>query len=283
MKSTLRFTLLLGMGMAMAASSAMGAFTFTQGDLILGFQATGGTGQFTNVFFNLGSGVYHRDNAGGNNAFGTTGQTQIGNIGATLTLAFGAGWFDRNDVLFGIYGNLNSNPNTGIGSAGALNGDPSRTTYVSRDTATIGGSLPWTGLTSASLGSAGTTFSGMEGMVSTLNNESDGAAILTQASNPTAWANGWSANNPPTGAFNIFGGGIQQNFGEPDDVTYIDLQRVLSTNTDANPAGTPGTGAIETTFAIGRDGSITAVPEPSSFAIAMIAGLSFIMRRRRMA
>jgi hypothetical protein len=290
MKSSLRFTLLLGMGMAMTASSAMGAFTFNQGDLLLGFQATGGTGQFTNVFFNLGSGTYHRDNPGnldipaqGNNPFGTSGQTEIGNIGATLTLAFGAGWFDRSDVLFGIYGNLNSNPNTGIGSAGALNGDPSRTTYVSRDTATIGGSLAWAGLTSNSLGSAGTTFSGMEGMVSTLNNESNGAAILTQASNPTAWANGWSAGNPPAGAFNIFGGGIQQNFGEPDNVTYIDLQRILSTNTGANPAGTPGTGAIETTFAIGRNGSITAVPEPSSFAIAMVAGFSLLIRRRRTA
>ena len=282
MKSPLRLTLLLGMGMAFAASSAMGAFTFTNGDLILGFQATGGQGQFTNVFFNLGSGVYHRNNPGGNDPFGTTGQTQIGNIGVTLSLAFG-NWFDRDDVFFGIYGNLNPNPNSGIGSAGAIAGDPSRTTYVSRDTATVGGSLPWSGFTSNALGSAGNTFSGMEDMVTTLNNGADGSAILVQASNPTAWANGWTSNNPPAGAFGIFGGGIQQNFGELDDVTYIDLQRILSTNTGANPTGNPGTGAIETTFAIARDGSISAIPEPSSFALAMIAGCSLVVRRRRKA
>lgn len=284
MKSPLRFTLQLGMGMAMAASSAMGAFTVGQGDLVLGFQATSGTGQFTNVFFNLGSGVYHRDNPAGNNPFGTTGQTQIGNIGTTLALAFGDNWFDRSDVFFGVYGNYSFTSNTGIGATAPFEGDPSRTSYVSQATDTIGGSLPWTGINSAALGLAGGAFNGLKGTASTLTPELDGAAILTQSADPVGWNNSWSAWNPtPGGAFGIYGGGIQQNFGEIDDVTYIDLQRIVSTSTGANPTGTVGTGSIETTFAIGRDGSITAVPEPSSFALAMIAGLSFCMRRRRSA
>ena len=152
MKSIRKFIILSGVGMALASSSAMGAFVFTNGDLILGFQATGGTGATKNVFVNLGSGVYHRDNPGGsgNNPFGGS-NTQIADISATLTLAYGGTWYDRSDVYFGIIGNLSSKPNTGIGAAGAVNGDPSRTVYVSRETQTIGGSIPWTGYSTSAL------------------------------------------------------------------------------------------------------------------------------------
>ena len=38
-------------------------FVFTDGDLILGVQASGGVGSTKNVFFNLGAGTALRDNA----------------------------------------------------------------------------------------------------------------------------------------------------------------------------------------------------------------------------
>lgn len=291
MKSLLKSTLLFGMGTAMAASSAMGAFTFTNGDLILGIQAASGTGSDRNVFFNLGSGVYHRNNPGynfgvatsGNNPFGTTGQTEIGNIGATLTLAFGANWYSRTDLYFGVVGNLNQQPSTGIGSRSPVDGDPSRTFYLSTPTATVASGALYTADTfpPASLGTAGNNLSGLEGILPGLTTQADGASILTQGSQPVEWNNSWSAWNPtPGAAFNIFTGGIQQHFGQGAAETYVDLQRVLATNTGASPAGLVGGGTYETSFAIGSDGSVFAVPEPSAAVLGGLGMLALLRRRR---
>jgi len=272
MKLKIKSKLLLGLGMVMTASSAMGAFTFNNGDLILGFQATGGTGNTDNVFFNLGAGTNYRDGI-------TTGV--VGNIGNTLSSVYGANWYNRSDLYFGIIGNLNSQPTSGIGSRTPVNGDPSRTFYLSTATSTVGeGSLIAAGTySSASLGTAGTTFSGMETMVATLNNEADGSAILNQTANPTGWNNSWTVRNPtPGAAFGIFTGGIQQNFGKLTDYTYVDLQRVLATNTGANPTGTVGGGEYMTTFGIADDGSIAVIPEPST---AMLGGLGLLALFRR--
>lgn len=291
MKLTRKITILFSAAVAMAASSAQGAFTFTNGDLILGFQATAGQGSTTNVFFNLGSGVYHRNNPGynfgvatnGNNPFGTSGQTQIGNVNATLTLAFGSNWYDRSDVSFGIIGNLNSNPTSGIGSKAAVSGDPSRTMYVSQATETIGGSVLWTGYSTSALGIAGGSVTGLEGILPGLTTQADGAAILSQATQAVEWNNSWTAYNTTAGAFNTFSGGIQQNFGEglSDTQTLIDLQRIVATNTGASPAGTPGTGVYETTFSISRSGNIAAIPEASTSILAATAVSLLAFRRRR--
>ncbi len=261
--------------MACATQAASAAFTYTNGDLILGFQATAGTGSTENVFFNLGSATPYRD---GSNPGGV-----IGNINTTLSAVYGGGWYDRTDLYFGVIGNLSAKPNSGIGSAGAVSGDPSRTFYLSRAADTAGSaSLIGAGTyASATLGTAGTTLGGMETMLPTLNTESDNAAILTQATQPTEWANGWTVRNPTSGAaFGVFTGGIQQNFGKAGSSTFVDLQRVLSTNTGASPTGTVGGGTYETTFAIGSNGSISAIPEPSTTLLGALGVLALFRRRR---
>lgn len=279
MKSFFKSTLLIAAGSAFAASSAMGAFTFSNGDLILGFQATSGTGSTKNVFFNLGSGTTFRDNA-------SVGA--LGNISTTLSSVYGANWYTRSDLWFGVIGNLNSNPNSGIGSTGAVNGDPSRTFYVSTPTLNPGEGMLYAGnsFPGAALGSAGTNFSGMENMLVGLNTNVDGSATLDQATQPTEWANGWSTWNPfvsggQAAAFNVLTGGIQQNFGKGTSTTGVDLQRVISTNSGASPSGVIGGGTYETSFLIGSDGSITAVPEASTSLLAAAAGVLAVMRRRR--
>lgn len=279
MKSLLKSTMLLGMGTALAATSAMGAFTFTNGDLILGFQATGGTGATKNVFVNLGSGVSHRDNPGNAGS-----PTVLGNISTTLSSVYGANWYSRTDLWFGVIGNLNQQPTSGIGSRTPVDGDPSRTFYISTPTVNVAeGQLRAAGtFSSASLGAAGTNLSGMEAMLVGLNTEADGAAILDQSTQPVEWANGWSAWNPtPGAAFEIFTGGIQQNFGKTGDETLVDLQRILATSTGASPAGVVGGGTYETTFAIGSNGAISSIPEPSSSLLALAAGMVISFRRRR--
>ena len=278
--------------MALATPAAMGAFTFTNGDLILGFQATGGTGATKNVFFNLGSGVYHRDNPGynggvatnGNNPFGTSGQTQIGNISTTLAATYGANWYNRTDLYFGVIGNLRGNANAGFGSAPAVAGDPSRTFYLSTPTVNPAEGLLISAGTypGSALSSAATTLSGTETMIVGLTTQGDGAAILDQGTQPVEWANGWTTRNPTPGAsYGVFTGGIQQNFGKATPFTSVDLQRVLSTNSDATPNGVIGGGTYETTFRIGSNGSISAIPEPSSSLLAAAAGIALVVRRRR--
>lgn len=275
MKSLLKSSFLLGLGAVISASSAMGAFTFTNGDLIMGFQATGGTGATKNVFFNLGAGTTYRDNA-------TVGS--IGNISTTLEAVYGANWYSRTDLYFGVVGNLNQQPNpVAFGSRNPVDGDPSRTFYVSTATSTVASGVLYTENTfaPASLGSAGTYLSGLETILPALTTENDGAAILDQTTKPTEWNNSWTKWNPtPGAAFDTFTGGIQQNFGKATSETYVDLQRILSTNTGASPIGIVGGGTYETTFAIGSNGSISAIPEPSA---ALLGGLGVIalLRRRR--
>ena len=251
------------------ASSPLSAapFAFTNGDLILGFQATDGQGTNTNVFFNLGPAINHRNN-------GNLGL--LGNIDTTLRSVYGNLWYSRQDVYFGVFGNLNFGQNSGIGSQGPVNGDPSRTVYVSQAAAAPGQSLLWTGYIPNALGSAGNTFNGMEQMVVILTANADNSATLDQTTQPSEWANGWTTYNPtPGGAFGIFNGGIQQNFGKGGSGTHLDVQRILAYTAGAAPSGTVGTGTYETTVTIGSNGSITAQSAPAGNAYdTWIAGFN---------
>ena len=275
MKFSPKRLILAAAAMAYATQAASAAFTFTNGDLILGFQATAGTGSTQNVFYNLGSPIAYRD--------GTNPSGNIGNINTTLTSVFGSNWYTRTDLYFGVIGNLNGNANSGLGSKAAVDGDPSRTFYLSAAAATPGSASLYAAntFTSTQLGSAGTTLGGMEANLPGFTTEVDGAAILSQSTQPVEWNNSWTVRNPtPGAAFGVFTGGIQQNFGKAGTTTYVDLQRVLSTTTGASPTGVIGGGTYETTFSIGSDGSIAAIPEPSTTLLSALGVLALLRRRR---
>lgn len=277
MKSSLKSIFLTGVLALIGSSQLPAAFTFNNGDLLLGFQAVSGTGSNKNVFFNLGSGVFHR-NTPGNPSFA------VGNISTTLASVFGSNWYSRADVYFGVIGNLNSSSPGSPFFTAPVDGDPSRTFYLSTPAITVATGQLYAPATfnSSTLGSVGTKFSGTESMVTTLITEVDGAAILTQSTQPVEWNNGWSVWNPVPGAsYDALTGGIQQNFGKAGEGTYVDIQRVLATNTGASPTGVVGGGTYETTLRIGNDGSLTMVPEPSTTFLAGIAALSLVYRRRR--
>jgi hypothetical protein len=264
------------MVVAMATTNANAAFTFTDGDLLLGVQATSGTGANQNLFFNLGPATGFRDNPA---------QGAIGNISTSLSNAFGANWYSRGDVFFGVFGNLNFQPNTGIGNRPAVDGDPSRTIYASAPASIVmAGQLVAAGTYSSSaLGSMGGNFAGLENVVTNLLAQADGAAIMDQDLNPVEWNNSWSKWNPtPGAAFNVFTGGIQQNFGKDGDVTYVDIQRILSTDVGADPAGVIGGGQYIGSIGISSDGTILAIPEPST-ALLVLGAAAVAFRRRRTA
>lgn len=257
---------------------------FKDGDLILGVQAYGGTGSSRNVFFSLGAGTVIRD---------TPNRGQVGNIGATLTKVFGANWYSRTDLYFGIVGNLNAESASGIFGKPPVNGDPSRTFYIGQPTNLPGQSQIVAAGThvSGALGSAATKLAGMEGMLLGVNAtppleaEADKSAILDQTAQPVEWNNSWSIWNPSLGiglgpAFDTFSGGIQQNFGKITDATYLDIQRILATNTGAVPAGVEGGGTYESTLAITRTGALyiqnTAIVAAPEIDIQQPSGTSLI-------
>jgi hypothetical protein len=235
-------------------------FSFNDGDLIIGFQALSGVGANKNVFYNAGPGTAIRDNP-------TAGVS--GNIGATLAATFGADWYARTDLFFGVIGNLSASSPTGFDAVPPVDGDPARTFYLSQPAPYYAKAalIPAATYPSAALGSAGTKLGGLETILPTIIAEPDGTAVLVQGDSPVEWNNSWTAWNPTPGAsFDVFTGGIQQNFGKTTERTYVDVQRVVASNEGASPEGVVGGGTYETTVAISSSGGIsTSSPPPFAF------------------
>lgn len=280
--TTLLSILAAAAGTVSAVRAETEYFTYTDGNLILGFQATSGQGTSQNVFFDLGKATDFRDN--GN-------QGVLGNIGDTLTATYGSDWYDRDDLWFGVIANLNQQPASGIGSRTPVDGDPSRSFYISRAASAPGAALliPAATYPPDALGIAGNALRGLEQVLTPTNDgtgwnlssaneaergifkEADGSGVLSLAipQHATAWNNSWTKWNPtPGAAFTVITGGIQQNFGKGGSATYVDVQRVLATNTGATPAGVVGGGTYETTISISPSGAITSLtstPPSSAF------------------
>ncbi len=280
MKTFPHKALLFGAGMALASLPATAAFVLNNGDLILGFQASSGQGQFQNVFFNLGDPTAYRD--------GTGSLGVVGNIGGILDSVYSiyaegelvTHWYDRADLRFGVIGNYSHLP-TGFGAPGPVNGDPTATLYVSQPTLSIGAGALLSVGSSTELTNAGGRVTGLENVLGTFAGDPNDAVVLGNAL-PSQWENGWTGNNPasPTPSFGVFSN-IEQTFGQSGDVTYVDIQRILATSTGANPAGTPLAGEYIASFGIDRNGNVSAVPEPSSTLLVAAAALASAVRRRR--
>lgn len=247
-------------GFSLAASAATGApWPPAKGDLLLGVQATGGTGSTTNVFYNLGPAHALRDNPNPGAAFV--------NLNAELVAAFGANWSTRSDLYFGVIGVKSKNPPFGLGSTFPENGDSARTVYVTRGTAVAGASVPWSGFSSSALGSAANNHHGqVDADLAAVNHSSvvangNGVATISHSGNPVPWRNSWSEWNPqPGAAFAVFTGGIEARFGQPPVVLgnpdpgvalpkLLDLYRI---------PGTSGNGAYVTTIQLANNGDVTA-------------------------
>jgi hypothetical protein len=83
-------------------ASSEAALTHNDGDLLLGFRATGGTGVTTSYLVNLGS-IAQFLAADANDTILTL-DTEIGNIGADLTTIYGGSWQNRVDLLWSVTG-----------------------------------------------------------------------------------------------------------------------------------------------------------------------------------
>jgi hypothetical protein len=212
---------------ALPQVSQAAPFVLNEADLLLGVRATGGTGSTQNVFFNLGNTVTIKN---------TPNQGIVGTIAADLSATFGANWFERTDLYFGVFGNR-SNLSPAL-APGTPPEEPGSTIYLSTQTTAAGAAGLRPQLGTSSLGNGGTQYAGMKGAlmgttpgnVETFTATASGATIMDQAIHPVSWNNSWTVRNPvPGAAFQVFTGGIQNNFGKAISVTevLVDVQRMV--------------------------------------------------------
>lgn len=261
LKNRIKSTAVVFATVACLSGQASAAYTFVADDLLLGFQATGGSGTNTNVFLNLGSSPVFRDN--GNFGF-------IANIGADLSAAFGPDWYTRTNINAGVVGNrsnLSATNDPGTGSQ-----DPGRVFYMSVPTNSAGQSVPTGPYTSGVRGSGGTNYSSLRGIFANLDATASGAAILIAADNPVEWNNSWSKWNPDGGAaFNVFSN-IETSFGQMNSRVLLDVYRYSSAT---DPA------VWVSTISIDSLGNVSAIPEPTTALLAGVACIGLSLRRRR--
>ena len=244
--------------MASAAGTVQAQMTFVPGDIILGFQATGGDGSSNTYVYNLGAGAGFRDGA-------TTGV--IATINTDLNNTFGIGWYERGDVYWGIAGVRDpaaGGPNT------VINGDAKATIYVSRVAdGGAGTSVPWVLASGPTVISSATSVSTMQFGFNTTN----GSDVITPETQrtPTPSSNGrgtvqgtgdinnWSVFNPVGGpAFgSVLTGGVQAPLGRGVAAIWLDLYRIMGR---ANAAATPNTplgqGLLVGSFSLNAAGEV---------------------------
>ena len=202
--------------------TASGAFaatpTYNQGDLIVGFRASGGTGADRNVLVNLGSAAGFRDHTV------ASGNLSLGDINTDMVAQFGPNWASRTDIFWGIACSPSNSAD--------FNGDTAKTVYASKAEVTPGTPVTGWAISVTNRGIASTAMMGMEGYAGSggfsLSNASSGNARLAVQDSTTV--NWWSsfqpggANSTGSTAFKVFNGGIEGTLAKP-----LDLFRITST------------------------------------------------------
>lgn len=301
MKSKIKIGFLALSGTALLASQAMAAVSLEPGSLAVAFYQTNAAGTVVqpNTFvFDLGQSSLFRENtlAGGVSVSTINGSLASNNIGAQLQSAFGANW--ANDtvnplrwMVIGLVGP--SDPLT--------NGDPARTTYVSRDRATLADGATGVGTTIPTISStnrgnlssaASGFFTATTGATQITGSNLDGVQIAASGINTI------EDFMPPAtlGLYFNQGVDIRQTFGmgliadSSNAEGALDIYRVLHSTAGADlTAGLNGSdaavGAGQFIGTLTIDGAgnlaIGAIPEPSSSLLVGMLGTLGLLRRKR--
>lgn len=278
----------------LAIGGAKGANTlYAPGDLVLYFQQQGGA---NTVYVNVGNAATNFRGAAAGAADGGYNLNFI-NISTTLESAFGPNWASSSTVYAGMAGVWGGEPDDET----LQNGDPSRTLYVSKARTSVGtvgvaGSSGWTVNTNTGMTNGA---AGIYNQNNVFEQNYDVSATVSLAAisridenNPFTTAGSITIQGT---AFNIFGGGVQQqgaagSFGNvwgAGDVEFaLDLYRITATNSIAGQVpGILRQGSYEGTMTVNSSGDVSfvAVPEPSALALTGLAACTLLIRRRRTA
>jgi hypothetical protein len=267
-------------GLILWAPGARAVVTYSVGDLLVGFHTDSGIGSGTSFVLNLGPATNYKNNP--------LALPPMPDIGATLTNTYGATWFSRTDLYWGIAAVRDASAG---GPNIVVNGDPRATIYISKEASATGSSVPWN-LGSGSITiSTATSIASMQGASGSDTSLSGGFEGSTEAAGTGGFGvlqdksttiNDWSEFNPVNGtAFGTLSGGVQGALGG-GPIEYLDLYRVIGRESaTADPNDPVGQGRYITTFTINSAGIISAIPEPSSALFLGLAAMVPLLRRRR--
>lgn len=265
---------------AFLPSTTNAAIASADGDLILGFRATGGQNAGIAYLIDLGSAASILNS--------TVPITfSLGNIGGELTTLFGS-WSTRGDVLWSVSGVQKS----------AGNGFPTNTMFATRSDA-IDGPLgtattaAWARQGSFAAGAPSNLLVSLRGQFSTgstgsvfgtdqIESTVVPGALIQPATQPNSYASfqpgGTPSNSTATSAFKIFPdtNGIEGSFAQGPSLAVLDTYKLLV-----------GSGPAEFTgnFSISNSAVVTytpagVVPEPTA-GISMIIGAAILGGFRR--
>ncbi|MBV6497993.1 MAG: hypothetical protein CJBNEKGG_00207 [Prosthecobacter sp.] len=200
---TLAVVLALGAA-AMLTSGGAEAATAANGDILLGFRATGGTGSTKNLVVNLGAATA-LENA--------TGTVSLGNLGTDLANTYGSEWKTRSDLFWGAAGT--------VGSFTDIGTNPAKTVY--------GSSVFSTAWTRKSNATHGAVTNKMVAMMTAFNSASSAGLTHTSAVQQTiSDSNSWSSYQP---------GGTTANSGPAPGTSFAFFNPTVEASFEGGTAG----------------------------------------------
>ena len=253
--STSALALVAAGGMSLFAGQASAAVNFVPGDLLMGFQATGGTGAGNTYVYNVGQASNFRDNP-------SVGF--LANVNTDLSATFGSNWFTRTDLYWAV-GGVRNNATFGADATSIVNGDPARAIYASKESDGIGTSTAHASLAVATINTTATRMMDSQLGFRTTNGTlertatpgSGGRGVIQGTGDINSWSS--RVDNTP---FTIFTSNVKQAFGTAGALSYLDLYRILGRNDLAGivePAGV-GVSVLQGTFTINTAGNIRFEP-----------------------
>ncbi len=235
MKSFLIASLLV-----LASLSTQAALPYQQGDVFLGFRASGGTGVNQDYPVNLGP-VTAFTGASGSVILGN-----IGNIAPDLALVFGADWYSRPDLFWSV-------------SGAYAPADTQDTLYVSRARASASGpAQPWKRRSPSAQGTITSTFFTLaNGYIPGAATGNSARASIQNTGSINSYASfqpGGTAVNSGGVSFAAFNPTIENNFANGAASSVLDFfQLVPSTTPDLD-------GVAVGSFVLDRGGNLIFTP-----------------------
>ena len=295
MKTHFIFKSALVGGAALLAGATFASAAFNNGDLVMSFQATGGTGASQTVAANLGAGYSYRDATGNS--------LNVINLGSLLSSTYGANWYDRTDLYMTINGLYAAGGSPANQGGPVVNGDARNATYIgyTRDNGDAVSYTPFS-MTASQVRSAGSQMTTYNATVSNALSSTLAATIATSENNTiedyTTPNSGGSrlANwiSFTDAALTTFSSGTLFSLNGTAYQGAMTLQRLNAYDGTTGalagnvvvPGISAGTGSNEGFFAITSSGQvdyIAPIPEPGTWAALAIfaAGAGFAGWRKR--
>jgi MYXO-CTERM domain-containing protein len=281
-KNTLKYLPLVLGGMGLFATSANGAVSLENGFLAVAFyQVSSGSVQANTLIYDLGNANVFRENTSSGLVNTINTGLASANLGTQLSTAFGSNWADAGTVRWMIFGS----------NQAAVNGDSSRTTYLSNID-------PNTSITSSSVRAAiandiNTFRNTFQNITSTQGNADAAQDPISRNLSIDEFVPP-NATGPATGLYFLQSQNLTKTLGNGTNGSgsagsSLNVYRVLNSST-GSPDLTSGFGSGNAalgvpqfigTFALSSSGNLSVIPEPSAALLGLVGAMGLVLRRRR--